>query len=167
MPERAAIAAVIVELLQFPDSPFLEQPVRGDMPGGPAERPVDREKASGVTGRGDHAIRITHRGRERLLDEHVHATTRHELDVLRMLRRSGTQHREIRLRLLQTAIGIRENAILGDVEIFDHCLHARRIGIADSRDLHAGMLMALAQEIAHVHVIKIQAHHFEFFHERE
>src|SRR6185369_10269006 len=60
--------------------------------------------------------------------------------------------------------GIGENALRRYREVRDHRLHARRIVVADAGDLDVGVLMAFAQQIAHVHVIEAQADDFEFFH---
>ena len=52
---------------------------------------------------------------------------------------------------------IAENPAGGQVEIGDGLLHARGVAVADAGDLGLGVVMHLAQQIAHMHVIKVDA----------
>ncbi len=81
-----------------------------------------------------------------------------------MRRRRRAEDDEIRLRCLQALAIVGEDALSGDGEVARGGDHPLRLFVADAGDLHVGMRVRHTQQIAHVHVVEVDADDFEFRH---
>ena len=78
----------------------------------PAERPIDCERDLVLFRGGDHAIRISDRGGERLLDQHVDAMRGDALDIFGMASGGRAEDHEVGFRLLNAVIDVGEGVSL-------------------------------------------------------
>src|SRR5258708_19946625 len=69
----------------------------------------------------------------------------------------GTEDGEIGLRLSHALRDVAINTVARNGEIGNCVRHPRFVAVAHPDDLGIGMLIHLAQEIAHVHVLEAQA----------
>ena len=105
----------------------------------------------------NHPARFGSRCREGLFDHDVRAEGRNLLDVFCMCRRRRAEHHKVGLCRLEAGLDVGEDLVGRDREVRDRGLHALRIGVADARNLRVRVLMRLAQQVAHVHVVEIDA----------
>ena len=79
-----------------------------------------------------------------------------------MLRSRRAEDYQIGLRLFHALPVVRENAVPRDVEIATGNFHALLFPIANTHDLDLGMFERISQQVAHVHVVEIDAGDFPF-----
>ncbi len=163
MVERAAIAAVVVEFADFADESFLDEAVGGLLAGIPDERPVDGEELAVRLHGGDHGIGLGQRSGEGFLHDDVGAKRGDLGDPVAVIGGGGTEDDDVRLRLLHAGAVVGEDLGVGEAEIALGVHEACGLLIADADDLGIRVLGGLAQQVAHVEVIEIDAGDAPFF----
>ena len=164
MIERTAVAVVKVNLDRVADEPLVDQPLGRHMRRIPAQRPVDGEPHSRLLDGRKDPVGVGERGGERLFQQDVDAERGDLFDHVRMSRGRRTEDGKIRMRLSHALRDIAIDALGGDGEVGDRVRHPRFILVAHPGDLGIGMLVGLAQEVAHVHVLETQADDPPFAH---
>ena len=101
--------------------------------------------------------RLGEGGGEGFLDKDVQARRSDPLDIGGMVGGGGAEDGEIGLRPGQAGVHIGEDAVGRDGEGRDGAGHACRVCVADARDLGPGMVVHLAQQVAHVEVVEVDA----------
>ena len=157
--ERPAIAVVVMHFDHLADHAFVDQPLGGDMRRIPGQRPVDREACTVAlqprrsSGRPRRAT-----PRTAFRPECAAPKRRHLLDHSAACS-AVAGHRIARsgLRAAMQASRVGEHPSAGMPNAVDRAAHARAVFVADADDLRIGMLMHLAQQVAHVHVVEIDA----------
>lgn len=161
--KRAAIAAVVVEFADFADEAFLDEAVGGLLAGIPDEGPVDGEElAVGLHG-GDHGIGLGQRSGEGFLHDDVGAKWGDLGNPVAVIRSGGTEDDDVGLRLLHAGAVVGEDLGIGEAEIPLGVHEACGLLIANAHDLGVRVLGGLAQQVAHVEVIEIDAGDAPFF----
>ena len=90
----------------------------------------------------------------------MHIERRHLQHPFGMTGRGRAQDDNLRLRPFQTFPVVGEDSLAGKVEFLDDGRHPSSIRVADADNLDIGVLMAQAQEVAHVRMIKVDARNF-------
>jgi hypothetical protein len=74
-----------------------------------------------------------------------------------VLRRRGAEDDEVGRGSLEACTVVRELLRRGEIEFSRRVLHARRLLVADPDDVRRRVLVHHAQQVAHVHVIEVDA----------
>ena len=120
----------------------------------PSEWPIDRHDPAGCLHRGDHPPRGPRRCGEWLFDEQVRAVGCQPFRVVGVVGGRGAENGEVGLRCGHAGVEVRKHPIFRNCEIGYRLGHPRRIRIEDAGNHRVRMLMHLAQQITHVHVVE-------------
>ena len=71
---------------------------------------------------------------------------------------------DVWLRGFETLAIVGEGAGIGNGKVALHRCHTRWLFITDTHDFHIWVVVRLPQQIAHVHMIEVDAHYFKFLH---
>ncbi len=162
--ERASIAAVVVEAGDFADEAFLDEAVGGLLAGDPDEGPVDDELFAGGSHGGDHGVGFGEGGGEGFFHEDVDAMGGDLLDPVAVSGGGGTEDDEVGLGLFEAGVGVGEDLGVAEAEVLLGAGHARGVLVTDGDDVGAGVIEDLAEQVAHVKVVEVDACDAPLFH---
>ena len=157
--ERAAIAAEMPDVRDFTDDTGLDEIVGLAVRAHPLQRPVDHERPLARHG-GDHGIGFLERRGEGFLNHDVRTVGSDFLHPLAVLRGGGAEDDDIGLRGFEAGAVVGEGAFAGEAEFAHGFLHARGLLVGDADDLGVRMFVGVAEQVAHVEVVEVDAGDF-------
>ena len=156
VPERSAIPAEMPDVKDLSDHARFDEFIGFAMGSDPLQRPVDHERFV-AWHRPGHGVRLFQGSREGLFHQEMNVKGSHLLYPFAMPGGGRTKYDHVGLGLLEARAMIGKTAFGRDAQFPHNLPHACRLFIGNAHNFDLRMLVRIAEQIAHVKVIKVDA----------